>query len=94
MYHIQDMMRAAIENRRLDVRTIVRPVRALLVGALLALFFAFATLFIVVPVVGRGGLWLAQVVAVLVFAGVMVFIIRAVRRAYHSSGALDESGES
>jgi len=77
----------------LDVRSIVRSARALLVGALLALFLAFATLFVIVPVVGRGGLWVAQIVAVLVFAGVMVFIIRSVLRAYGSPSALDESGE-
>jgi uncharacterized membrane protein len=75
------------------VRSIVRSARALLVGALLALFLAFATLFVIVPVVGRGGLWLAQIVAVLVFAAVMVFIIRSVLRAYRSSGAPNEAGK-
>ncbi len=75
------------------MRSIVRSARALLVGALLALFLAFATLFVIVPVVGRGGLWLAQIVAVMVFAGVMVFIIRSVLRAYGPSDTLDESGE-
>ena len=82
-----------VSNRTVSVRSLVRAARALLVGALLALFLAFATLFVIVPVVGRDGLWLARIVAVLVFAGVMVFIIRSVSRAYGSSDTLDESGE-
>jgi uncharacterized membrane protein (DUF485 family) len=59
----------------------LRPALTILIGTVLALLMAFAALFIVVPIVGKGGQGIAQAVAVLVFAGMLVFVVTSVVRA-------------
>lgn len=62
----------------------VRPILTIVIGAVLALLMALAALFIVVPLVGRGGLWAAQAIAALVFLGMLAFVVRSVARAYRA----------
>lgn len=59
----------------------LRPALTILIGTVLALLMAFAALFIVVPIVGKGGQGIAQAVGVLVFAGMLVFVVTSVVRA-------------
>ncbi len=69
----------------------LRPVLTIVIGILFALLMALAALFIVVPIVGKGGQGLAQVVAVLVFAGMLVFVVRTVARGRRSAKGQQET---
>ena len=58
----------------------LRGLASILIGALLALLVALASLFVLVPILGHAGQGIAQVVAVAVFCAVMLLVVRAVRR--------------
>ncbi len=68
----------------------LRPALTILIGILFALLMALAALFIVVPIVGKGGQGVARAIAVLVFVGMLVFVARTVTRARRTAEGQQE----
>ena len=58
----------------------LRGLASILIGAMLALLLALASLFVLVPILGHAGQGIAQAVSVAVFCAVMLFVVVSVRR--------------